>query len=206
LALREGRRLAEFDGIRTFIAAAVDTLVRRVTINAYLEQSRVLTPGNSNGFAPAEGAGAILVTASGNVPGLEVLGIGLARENATIESEEPFRAEGMTQAVRLCLEEAGIGMEDVSYRITDLNGERYKFKEATITFSRLLTKSATRDIGIWHPIDCVGEVGAAIGPLAFALALHASEHGYAPGDTALLHFSNDGGERAAVVTRFVNGA
>lgn len=55
---------------------------------------------------------------------------------------------------------------------------------------------------LWHPIEYIGEVGAAIGPCVFALAHHAIKNGYAPGPIALCHFSNDNGERAAAMVGY----
>ncbi len=206
LAILEVQRLVETKGIGTFIVAAVDTLVRADTVRAYLEQSRILTPANSNGFSPGEAGGALLITASSHDPGLEILGVGLSHERATIESEEPFRGEGLTEAVHRALDQAGLGMEDMSYRITDLNGEHYKFKEATFAFGRLMRRSVQKSIDLWHPSEYVGEIGTSIGPLAVGLALHAGQCGYAPGAVVLFHFSNDGGARGAVVARFVDEA
>jgi 3-oxoacyl-[acyl-carrier-protein] synthase-1 len=203
VALREVERLLETGAASRGIVAGVDTLVRTKTVHAYLERSRILTPANSNGFSPGEAAGALLVDAASDAASaLEILGVGLASERATVDSEEPLRGEGLTEAVRSALAAAGVQMSDVSYRITDLNGERYKFKEATFAFGRLLKTRVVDDIDLWHPVEYVGEVGAAIGPLALAVALHAGQQRYAPGEIVLLHFSNDGGERGAIVARF----
>jgi 3-oxoacyl-[acyl-carrier-protein] synthase I len=202
-AILEVRRVAKENNKRAFIVAAVDSLVRTATVRAYIERSRILTPINSNGFSPGEAGAAVLLSTSDHAPGLEILGVGLANETATIDSEDPLRGEGLTEAVRAALNDAGMGMENVSYRITDLNGEHYKFKEAVFAFVRLLTQSATADIALWHPNEYIGDVGAAIGPLALALGLHAAQNGYAPGDVVLFHFGSDDGERGAVVARFV---
>jgi 3-oxoacyl-[acyl-carrier-protein] synthase-1 len=205
LGLREARQLFETGAADSCIVAGVDTLVRRMTVYAYLEDSRILTPENSNGFSPGEAGGALLIQAKPGQSQLEILGLGFARESATVDSGEPLRAVGLTDAVRNALHDAGIEMTEVSYRITDLNGERYKFKEASFVLGRLLKKRVPQDLELWHPTEYVGEIGAAIGPLALAIALHAGQEGYAPGDVVLLHFSNDGGERGAIIGRFVTG-
>jgi 3-oxoacyl-[acyl-carrier-protein] synthase-1 len=135
---------------------------------------------------------------------LEIMGLSLTREKATISSEEPFRAEGLIQAVRLALAEAKLNINHVDFRITDLNGEHYKFKEAAyVTVGVRRTSPGPFDL--WHPIEFIGEIGAAIGPCVLGWALHAGQKGYAPGPMALCHFSNDDGERAAIVVRFQPG-
>ena len=55
---------------------------------------------------------------------------------------------------------------------------------------------------LWHPIEYIGDVGAAIGPIVLGVALHAGQKGYGIGPTVLCTFGNDNGERAAVVTTF----
>ncbi len=52
---------------------------------------------------------------------------------------------------------------------------------------------------LWHPIEHIGDVGAAIGPLVLGVALHAGQKGYGIGPTVLCTFGNDNGERAAAV-------
>ena len=115
-----------------------------------------------------------------------------------VDSEEPLRAEGMVQAFKAAFAEAGKTMTDVDYRITDSNGEQYWFKEAALAMTRTLR--TRKDLfEIWHPADCIGETGAAIGPCAFGVGLAAARKHYAPGHGALCHFSGEDAERLALV-------
>jgi 3-oxoacyl-[acyl-carrier-protein] synthase-1 len=125
-------------------------------------------------------------------------GIGTAKETAHVGAEEPLRGEGMTQAIKLALAEAGYQMHDIDYRISDVSGEQYYFKEAALGLNRVLRKRKV-DFELWHPAECIGEVGAASGPVCVAIARMAALKAYAPGPAALLHFSNDDGLRLAVV-------
>ena len=122
-----------------------------------------------------------------------------------MESEEPLTGAGLTGAVRGALSQAGLSLSDVSYRITDLNGEHYKFKEANFAAGRLMSESRTEVFALWHPIEGIGNVGAAIGPCALAVALDAAREEYAPGATVIVHLGNDGTERAAVVLKYQQG-
>ena len=186
------------------VVAGVDSLLRQNVVNVYAERRRVMTSDNSNGFFPGEAGSAVLVSEFGHMAGpqLEVLGIGFGREAATIETEEPCRAEGLTRAIKEAVAAAGIEFDTVAFRVNDLNGEHYKFKEATIAVARMEKRPQHTPFDIWHPIEFVGEIGAAVGPAALTVTLTAGAKGYAPGDVALLHFSNDDGERAAIVTRY----
>ena len=54
-----------------------------------------------------------------------------------------------------------------------------------------------------HPADSIGEIGAAVVPCMLGLAWMAAHKSYAPGPGVLCHCSNDEGERAAMILRYV---
>jgi 3-oxoacyl-[acyl-carrier-protein] synthase-1 len=182
------------------VVAGVDTFLVGSTLAAYEEKMRLLTTENSNGFTPGEAGTAILLApALGSKPGaLLVQGVGFGLEKATIEAEEPLRADGLVEAIKKALAMAGMTMGDLDFRITDANGEQYLFKEAALALSRTL-RTRKEEFDIWHLADCLGEIGAATVPAALAVALAAAEKDYAPGKRMLCHFGNDGGRRAAVI-------
>ena len=130
----------------------------------------------------------------------------MAREVATIESDEPLRADGLNQAIRDAFREGEVTYDDLHYRITDLNGEHYKFKEMALAMMRFERKPKPKLFDLWHPIEMIGDVGAAIGPIVLAIALDASRKRYGVGPTVLTTFSNDDGERAAIVASDSAGA
>jgi 3-oxoacyl-[acyl-carrier-protein] synthase-1 len=204
--LREAGKLIADGKAPCVIVAAVDSLVRQDLVEYYLSRRRLLTPQNSNGFSVGEAGSAVLVTGAGSTPKaeLQILGMGLATEKATIESEEPLRALGLTRAIRDALGESELTIEDICYRITDLNGEHYRFKELTLAISRFIRNPKPRPklFDLWHPIESIGDVGASIGPIALGVALDASHKAYGMGPTVLCTFGNDDGERAAVVLHY----
>jgi 3-oxoacyl-[acyl-carrier-protein] synthase-1 len=184
-----------------FIVAAVDSLIQQELVEHYLERRRLLTPKNSNGFSPGEAGSAILVGPASLEPAdeLTIRGIGLARETAAIDSEEPLRGEGLIEAITQALGQASCEIQDTHYRITDLNGEHYKFKEMVFAMMRFERKPRKRLFDLWHPIEYIGDVGAAIGPLVLGVALHAGQKQYGIGPGVLCTFGNDNGERGALV-------
>jgi 3-oxoacyl-[acyl-carrier-protein] synthase-1 len=207
VALREAGQLIANKRAPCVIVAAVDSLLQHDLKNYYLSKRRLLTPNNSNGFSLGEAGSAVLVVpvAANADEELQILGMGLAREKATIESEEPLRADGLVQAIREAFREGGVTYEDLHYRITDLNGEHYKFKEMTLAMMRFPRKPKPKLFDLWHPIEYLGDVGAAIGPIVLGVALHASQKGYAIGPIVLCTFGNDDGERAALVATYQSG-
>jgi len=136
---------------------------------------------------------------------LHIRGLGFAHEPAPITSEEPFRGEGLTEAVRTALQDAGLTLEDLAWRLTDITGEHYKFKEANFAAGRLSSGKWEDVFDLWHPIEYLGEIGAAMVPALLAWGLHAGQKGYAPGIRALCHVGSDGADRAAWVTEFDAG-
>jgi 3-oxoacyl-[acyl-carrier-protein] synthase-1 len=201
-ALLHAQQLIEAGVAEHVLIAGVDTLLDRPTINAYSARRRLLTPRNFNGFLPGEAGAAVLIGAApGNEGGLRISGIGYAQESATIEATKPMRATGLTNAIRAALQSARISMPEISFRVTDLSGEHYKFKEAMLAAVRLDQVPRARPLPLWHPVEFLGEVGAAILPCILAWTWHALRHGYAPGRNALCHLGSDDGHRFAFVAQ-----
>jgi len=182
------------------LIAGVDSYLVAGTLAAYEEQTRLLTSQDHDGFIPGEAGAAILVGMPHRVKGvsIECLGIGQGRERATVLSEEPLKADGLVAAIKGALADAGCGMGDLDFRITDLSGEQYGFKEATLALSRI-RRRLTERFEILHPADCVGEIGAAIMPVVLGFLGQATKKRYLPGQKALFHGANDGGERVALM-------
>jgi 3-oxoacyl-[acyl-carrier-protein] synthase-1 len=208
VALDFSRKLFSEEGFSHCILAGADTFLTGRTLEAYEAKNRLLTSRNSNGFIPGEAGCAVLLgPAQHHQPsGLRCAAIGFGRERATLESEEPLRGDGLLEAFRALQRDGQMTLENADYRITDCNGEQYGFKQDRLAMSRSLRKLKIRFDHL-HPADCLGEIGAAVVPCALGMALTAAQKGYAPGpgpgahpgNGVLCHFSNDDGERAALV-------
>lgn len=201
IALAQARKLIHESNAPHVIIVAADSLLTWSTLSVYEREERLLTARNSNGFMPGEGGGALLVGQPGGNGELLCSGIGFGVEQAHINSGEPLRAEGLTAAIRGALSDAGCEMHDLDYRITDLSGEQYYFKEATLALSRTLRKRK-EEFDIWHPAECIGESGAAAGLSVLAVASAACRNAYTKGSGILGHMANDAGQRAAAVLHF----
>jgi 3-oxoacyl-[acyl-carrier-protein] synthase-1 len=184
------------------IVVGTDSLLNWPTLGAYEREQKLLTADNSNGFMPGEGAGALLLGVVAEAGSLSVCGLGFSNEPATVNSGKPLRGDGIVGAIRAALAEADCSLHELDLRIADLSGEQYYFKEATLGLSRLL-RVCKEEFDIWHPAECIGEVGAVNGFAMLALADAACRKAYAPGTGILCHASNDGGQRAAAVLRYL---
>ncbi len=202
VALLQARhRLAEGRYAR-IIVAGVDTFLTVGTLAAYEQQHRLLTRANSNGFIPGEAAGAVLLAtrSEGIVPPLLVRGLGFAREPAPRGSGKPLRGDGLMQAISAALNESGIALKDCDHRIADVNGEQYRFKEAALAITRLL-RDRKLPLGLWHLVDCIGEVGAATLPAMLSVLVCGAQKDYLPGKTILGHSGDDDEKRAAFIAQ-----
>jgi 3-oxoacyl-[acyl-carrier-protein] synthase-1 len=206
VALARARALLDEGGADHVVIAAADSLLVGLTLMPLQAESRLLTPTNTNGFVPGEAAGAILVSRHpGRGTHLLCVGLGFSEEPVPIASEEPFRADGLTAAINKGLADAGCEMHDLDFRITDNSGELYYFKEAALALTRTMRK-VKPEFDIWHPADCVGETGAAIGAVALAVTLTACRKTYSAGPNILFHSGSDAGHRAAVILRYAEVA
>lgn len=186
------------------LIVGVDSLLVGETLRSLERRGRLLTSVNSNGFIPGDAASAVLVARAGKVKGIQLScrGIGFGAEKSTVESEAPLRGDGLVDAYRSVLRESQCSFDDVQYRLVDASGEQYGLKEAQLAIGRTIRGTLKPEFPIWHPADCIGEVGAAIGPCLLGVALEASRKGYAPGPGALCHLGTDDGERAALILSY----
>ena len=201
VALDKARRLIFGRGIPCVLIVAVDSLLSWPTLSHYEQNARLLTSENSNGFIAGEGAAALLVGPPGDGPSLSCSGLGFGVEQSHVESDEPLRAEGLSQAIKNALADAGREMHELDFRIPDVSGEQYYFKEAALALSRTLRRRKDA-FDIWHPAECCGEAGALSGGVLFVVAEAACRKGYAPGANILVHMASDAGQRAAAVLSF----
>jgi 3-oxoacyl-[acyl-carrier-protein] synthase-1 len=202
-ALAAAREVLRQPDVPHVLVAATDSLLVAGTLAALRKQERILTPENSNGFMPGEGAGAILVAladdATHGCP--EVLGFGEGHEHSPIISEEPLRGSGLSAAISAALFDGGaVRFESVDVRICDASGEQYGFKEAALAVGRLL-RARRPNQDIWHPAEVVGEIGSAIGPVMVAIASSGLRKGLLGPGPVLIHAGTDEGRRVACVMR-----
>jgi 3-oxoacyl-[acyl-carrier-protein] synthase I len=188
---------------RHAVVAGVDSFLSLPMLQAYGAQRRLITGDNSNGFMPGEAGAAVLlgVDPSDRADTLHIRGLGWGHEPSPVGSLEPLRADGLTQAVRDALAQAGVRLNQVACRLTDLTGEHHLFKEAAFVAGRLNGGPRAQPLDLWHPAEYIGHVGAAILPCLLAQALHACQHGYAPGPWLICQVGDDAGQRAAIVVQ-----
>lgn len=199
VALAQARKILAAGEAPYVMVAGVDTYLTPGAVDGYGAQGRLLRADVPNGFLPGEAAAAVLCGPAGT-GGFHLYGTGLAREPAPIYNAEdrPLRADGLTAAYKAALDETGIDLAAVDYRIGDLIGEQFWFKQSALAAQRLI-RGRTEFQDIWSPAESIGNVGAAVVPLMVGMAFTAARKGYAPGDPVLIEASADDGACAALV-------
>jgi 3-oxoacyl-[acyl-carrier-protein] synthase-1 len=199
VALDQARKAITSGQVPYVMIAGVDSYLTPPAIAYYRNENRLLTADNPNGFIAGEAAAAVLCAPSG-YGDFSLFGLGLSREQASIYNTEdlPFRADGMTAAYSTAFQETGIEMNRLGYRIADLIGEQYWFKQSTLANLRLLRgRHDFQDF--WSPSESLGNIGAAVVPLMIGMAWTAARKGYAAGNPVLIEASNDAGACGAAV-------
>jgi len=187
------------------LVVSVDSLINNASLayyggDMYGEGCRLLTETNSNGFIPGEAATAILLSKpTGEDNEIIISGVGTAKETATIYNEEELlKGKGLSEAIMEASNQAKLPIHETSFRVGSMSGEEYFFDEATLAQIKTL-KQKIPDHPLWHPSDSIGEVGAAIGGAMVIQTYYAMLNGYAPGDNAICHISNDDELRGAFI-------
>ena len=162
-------------------------------------EDRLNVQGVLDGFIPGEGA-AFLLLASDRVNTSHIPHpVRLYRPGAALESghrynEEPYRGDGLADAVREALQQAAPAKIQSVW--SSMTYESYGAKEFGVALLRNST-AFTEPLDTQHPVDAFGDMGAAtgcalIGMIAAAAQRRVSFHHY------LLCCSSDLAHRAAV--------
>lgn len=204
VALDRARAAFAEDKFDHVLIVGVDSLLTSGSVTHYKSQKRLLTPDNPNGFISGEAAAAVLC-APGAPTHFALSGLGLTSEKAFIYNQQgedgmdlPLRGDGMTAAYKRALDGAHVPLGKVIYRMSDLIGEAYFFKQTALARLRL-TRDSKGFQDLWSPTETLGNIGAAVVPLMIGWALEAFEKGYAPGSPLLIEASGDNGACGAAV-------
>jgi 3-oxoacyl-[acyl-carrier-protein] synthase I len=198
-ALAQARRLFAASETDVCLIAAVDTLVDAGSLVQLDDTRRLKTAQQTDGIIPGEAACVVLASSKPMTATYVVVhGLGTGNESATVLNDEPLLGKGMSAAIKHALDESGLDMHDVDFRLSDVAGESFAFEELVIAQTRLTRKPRESQV-LWHHADCIGDCGAANGLIQLSWAEQAFARGYAPGPVALSCASEPEGARAAAV-------
>lgn len=202
LGLRKASELLASGKARACIVGGVDSYLNGLDVIRLRETWRLAGPDVPQGVFPGEAAAFLGVTnrkpGSGPAPLGRITGLGVAEEpkESTVLSDGHATGRGLIQAIEAAVKDAGLPEGRVGFRMSDLNGENYRGMETMFAGTRFY-RTRREGFQIWHPADCVGDVGAASGALLAIVALAGFSKGYAPERLAVGETSSEGGLRGA---------
>jgi 3-oxoacyl-[acyl-carrier-protein] synthase-1 len=202
--LRMARELLQAGVVPGCLVCGVDSYINASSL-FWLDQNwRLKRARHTDGVIPGEAAAVVFVRHQGSdgpATQAEVIGLGFGREAAPVLSEEPLLGSGLADATRSALAEAGWGFHEVDFRLSDVTGENYGFREHTLAEARLARVVRSIEQPLWHAADSIGDTGAAAGVVQLVMAAAAFAKGYAPGPRAACFTSSVTGERAVAAIR-----
>ncbi len=185
------------------IVAGVDSYLEADTLDWLDAERRLARAAIRSGFAPGEAAAVLAVASDGARSALgltslaRVRAVSCAQEKRAETCDEGLMGEGMAEALRRAFAALRPG-ELVSDVYLDVNGERSRSDDWG--FALMRTGPAFRDGTDYRTaVSACGEVGAASGALACALAVQAWRRAHAQGPLALACASSWSGLRGAAI-------
>jgi 3-oxoacyl-[acyl-carrier-protein] synthase-1 len=205
-ALEEAEHLLSGGTVREVYVGGVDSLVDRDSLDLLLRAGRIRT-STTEGFVPGEGAGFLRLGRRANADTRAVIA-GLARghEPSSRQSDQPNAGDVLARVAGDALAAASLSIDDVGAFVHDAAGDRFSFREAAMALTRLRPRTKP-PVQVWTPASCAGELGAAYGCFALALAAQFLQREVITGAAALVLGTSEGTARgAALVTRAPNQA
>lgn len=178
------------------LIGGVDSYLDLALLAALDAETRLLADGVMDGFAPGEGAAFVLLCAREALPSAVAISApGIAVEAGHRYSEQPYKGDGLADAVRAAL--TAFGGSQVRSVICSLNGENFGAKEWGVALTRN-GNGIDAEAQLEHPAEFLGDTGAATGPLIIGLSVLGLTAGYLNGPS-LVWCSSDGPLRGAAV-------
>jgi len=210
IALSKSMSLLMERKAKVCIIGGVDSLVEYPTL-AWLEENRRLkTDDRPHGFIPGESAAFLVLELESTAKqrGAQILGqilnIGYSIEEANIFTDKPLYGTGLPKSINLALNISNLRIDEINGMICDLNGEYYRMKEWSLAQSRIID-GASPVPQLWHPAECIGDVGAASVVVFAAVAVVGINSGYFGGNNLLVWCSSDMGGRGSVILTSYSG-
>ncbi|RST46400.1 TIGR02270 family protein [Variovorax sp. DXTD-1] len=208
-ALEAADALLARNEIDAALIGGVDSMLNDEDRDRLHDSGRLHEAANPFGLIPGEAA-AFFLTGRVSGPFREpamacVLGAAQAREPDSLRTDRYSVGRGLQRAIDAALHVAGATEAQIEWRITDINGERYRAWESTALLARQYR--AWRDgLPCIHLPAFTGDVGCATLPLQVIVSAHGMYWGYAPGAVAVCESSSEGEMRGACLIGPADGA
>jgi 3-oxoacyl-[acyl-carrier-protein] synthase-1 len=186
------------------LVLAVDSLVDEPSLLWLAQWSRLKDDANPVGLVPGEGAVAFVLEAApvaarrGLSSAALVRAVAMTRDPNPFVLGEPNLGQGLAEAVQHVLVEAGVRLPFRSEVISDMNGESWRGEE--YGHARVRVPSGEWDGDqLTLPATSVGDVGATMTALQFAVGSHSLKRRLRTGGDALIVASDEYGHAGAAI-------
>lgn len=182
-ALERALQLLRGGWSRYVLVGGVDSLVDVALTASLNSEGRLHTAGLSDGLVPGEGAAFLLLgtTRRGwpaqQGPCARVLAASTAQEEGHLYSEKPYLGEGLAQAFQDLFEPLTQQVPRIRTVYAGLNGESFWAKEWGVAYLRH-SRYFEEQFRTEHPVEFMGDPGAALGPMMVALSVLGIQRGY----------------------------
>lgn len=193
-ALESAMQLLESGSHSQVMVGGVDSFLDLYLLATLDADDRVQAQGVMDAFVPGEAAAFLLLKLADSASSVKVYPPGIADEPGHRYSTEPYKGEGLANAVTEAV--SNTSASAIKTVFASLNGENFNAKEWGVAAIRNQQNLDT-DFNIIHPADCYGDIGAATGPVLMALASIGMQNGYYQ-KPALVWASSEIQQRAAV--------
>lgn len=190
------------------LVGGVDSLLNASDLRRLQLSGLLHDEGNPQGVVPGEGAAFVALSSQPLAHGpvwAQISGIGAAMEPDAILGERFSVGNALVKALNAAVADAGLGEPSLSFRVSDMNGERYRAWETLLASTRFYRTRRER-MAVWHAAAFAGDTGAASAALGLIVAATGVARGYAPGPVAACESSSDLGLRAACIVTPAPGA
>ncbi|RYY75449.1 MAG: hypothetical protein EOO52_08600 [Gammaproteobacteria bacterium] len=186
-------------GHNTVLLGGVDTYLDAELLAHLDNEDRLLVEGAHDGFQPGEGACFVLLSREdfspqSTNPRIVIYRPGNSEEPGHRYSDQPYRGDGLANAVRAAITNAPATIDSVW---TSMIYDNFCNKEFGVTLTRNSLHFSPA-VKFKHPVDCFGDLGAAIGSTLIALIAGSITHNNSIGRHHLLCCSSDTAYRSAV--------
>jgi len=197
--------------VRHVIVLASDSLLTAPTVERLLAQRRLAEDQHTDALLPGEAAAAVMLTrTAAPTAGPEVWITGAAHglDDWRPGADAPMRAQALTAVLRDAARQSGAGVADAEFHASGMNGEHWMAREIELALSRAMERRRA-DFPHHRIAQFIGDAGTAGAVATLAWITHemrvasdAARAGTARiGRTGLLHFSEDDGQRSALMLR-----
>jgi 3-oxoacyl-[acyl-carrier-protein] synthase I len=192
-------RYCQQTGNKHVLIGGVDSLIDLHAMGAFDSDERMSAYNVADGFVPGEAAGFLLLSTEQGLTDFQNNAIGrisypgLAREKGHRYSSAPYLGEGLAHAVTESLRK--FNGPKINTIFSGMNGESLAVKEHGVAMTRN-HQALNETLDIQHPIDCFGDIGAALAPVLIGLGLTGMQTG-AYQSPALVYCSAEEEIRAA---------